>query len=577
MAQLSERSHSFLELYPSSADPTLFIRRHSEPFYILVHVDDFILVAKDLAQMTSVQAALSKALLMKDLGDFKHYLGMEITRDRQARTISLSQEFYINNVLKRFEMELCTPMDTPLPLQHLLTAPAVPTSEACTEPYPELVGSLMYAMMCTRPDLAYPVSVLSRYVALGRFTDLHWSAAKQVLRYLKGTKSHVLTLGGLSPPRLEDYTDSSWADDQTDRRSSQGYCFTLGSGIVRWRSTRSSAVSLSSCEAELYAGTMAAQEARWLTFLLQELGYPQSTPTLCTSRVALAFQRAATNEVHTARTASDSRTNQSPSQAIHLFLPRTSRSPANHPPANISPLFPHPSNTPLPTLPCQHSPANTPLPTLPCQHVRTPHPRSNSPALPPVSPHCRRSSVNRPPTPEPEGRVGGGGEPTSLRQVVDAKLLESGEKERLKTLLRDRLEECGWADDLLVYARAYVSKVGRENVSLEELIRAITPKGRGAWKGGGVCASFLFTRRAHCGGQGVTLTRFLSGFVSDFSGGTYLMQPSTPHTRCSLNAALHVCWIACAAMCFHVLTSASVPGPVKAELLQRIQSFLTTK
>ncbi|CAI7846694.1 unnamed protein product [Closterium sp. NIES-53] len=269
-----------LDFHPSSADPTLFIRRHSEPFYILVYVDDFILVAKDSAQMTSVQAALSKALQMKDLGDLKHYLRMEITRDRQARTISLSQEFYIDNVLKRFEMELCTPVATPLPLQHLLTAPAVPTPEACSEPYPELVGSLMYAMMCTRPDLAYPVSVLSRYVAPGRFTDLHWKAAKRVLRYLQGTKSHVLTLGGLSPPRLEGYTDSSWADDQTDRRSSQGYCFTLGSGIVSWRSTRSSAISLSSCEAELYAGTMAAQEARWLTFLLQELGFPQSAPTL---------------------------------------------------------------------------------------------------------------------------------------------------------------------------------------------------------------------------------------------------------------------------------------------------------
>ncbi|CAI7809046.1 unnamed protein product, partial [Closterium sp. NIES-53] len=269
-----------LEFLPSSADPTLFIRRHSKPFYILVYVDDFILVAKDSAEMTSVQAALSKALQMKDLGDLKHYLGMEITRDCQARTISLSQEFYIDNVLKRFEMELCTPVATPLPLQHLLTAPAVPTPEACSEPYSELVGSLMYAMMCTRPDLAYPVSVLSRYVAPGHFTDLHWKAAKRVLRYLQGTKSHVLTLGGLSPPRLEGYTDSSWADDQTDRRSSQGYCFTLGSGIVSWRSTRSSAVSLSSCEAELYAGTMAAQEARWLTFLLQELGFPQSTPTL---------------------------------------------------------------------------------------------------------------------------------------------------------------------------------------------------------------------------------------------------------------------------------------------------------
>ncbi|CAI7898427.1 unnamed protein product, partial [Closterium sp. NIES-54] len=269
-----------LDFHPSSADPTLFIRRHSEPFYILVYVDDFILVAKDSAQMTSVQAALSKALQMKDLGDLKHYLGMEFTRDRQARTISLSQEFYIDNVLKRFEMELCTPVATPLPLQHLLTAPAVPTPEACSEPYPELVGSLMYAMMCTRPDLAYRVSVLSCYVAPGCFTDLHWKAAKRVLRYLQGTKSHVLTLGGLSPPRLEGYTDSSWADDQTDRRSSQGYCFTLGSGIVSWRSTRSSAVSLSSCEAELYAGTMAAQEARWLTFLLQELGFPQSAPTL---------------------------------------------------------------------------------------------------------------------------------------------------------------------------------------------------------------------------------------------------------------------------------------------------------
>ncbi|CAI7811040.1 unnamed protein product [Closterium sp. NIES-53] len=154
-----------LDFRPSSADATLFIRRHSKPFYIMVYVDDFILVAKDSAQMTSVQEALSK-----------------------IRTISLSQEFYINNVLKRFEMELCTPMATRLPLQHLLTAPAVPTPEACTEPYPELVGSLMYAMMCTGPDLTYPISVLSRYVAPGRFTDLHWKAAKRVLRYLQGTK-----------------------------------------------------------------------------------------------------------------------------------------------------------------------------------------------------------------------------------------------------------------------------------------------------------------------------------------------------------------------------------------------------
>ncbi|CAI7815554.1 unnamed protein product [Closterium sp. NIES-54] len=269
-----------LDIHPSSADPTLFIRRHSEPFYILVYVDDFILVAKDSALMISVQAALSKALLMKDLGDLKHFLGMEITCDREARTISLSQEFYINNVLKRFEMELCTPMATPLALQHLLSAPAVPTPEACSEPYPELVGSLIYAIMCIQPNLAYPVSVISRYVAPGRFTKLHWSASKWVMRYPNGTMSLVLTLGGPSPPRLEGYTDSSWADDLSDRCSFQGYGFTLGSGVVSWCSTRSSAVSLSSCEAELNAGTMVAQVARWLTTFFQELGYPQPTPTL---------------------------------------------------------------------------------------------------------------------------------------------------------------------------------------------------------------------------------------------------------------------------------------------------------
>ncbi|CAI7855168.1 unnamed protein product [Closterium sp. NIES-53] len=239
-----------------------------------------ILVTKDQTELAAVKTALGEKLAMKDLGKLTNYLGMEITRDRTARTITLSQKFYINNVLTRFKMQEAASMPTPFSLQHQLTAPSVPSPEPCDEAYPELVGSLMYAMMCTRPDLAYPISVLSRYVAPGRFTSHHWSAAKRVLRYLKGTQDYVLTLGGSSPVRLEGYSDSSYADDQSDRRSSQGYCFTLGSGVVSWRSTRSSSVSLSTCEAELYAGTMAAQEARWLSFLLAELGYPQPVSTL---------------------------------------------------------------------------------------------------------------------------------------------------------------------------------------------------------------------------------------------------------------------------------------------------------
>ncbi|CAI7812131.1 unnamed protein product [Closterium sp. NIES-54] len=228
--------------------------------------------------MEQMKLSLQQRLKCKDLGDLTHYLGMAITRNRPARTITLSQSHYIGQVLEKFEMAHPKPVSTPLPFSHQL---APPTSPSSSHPYAELVGSLMYAMMCTRPDLAYPISVLARFVGTGRHTTEHWQAAKRVLRYLRGTKDHVLTLGGPSPPLLSGFNDSSWADSQPDRRSSQGYGFTLGgSGLVSWRSTRSSAIALSSCEPELYAGTMAAQESRWLCYLLAELGAPQRCPTL---------------------------------------------------------------------------------------------------------------------------------------------------------------------------------------------------------------------------------------------------------------------------------------------------------
>ncbi|CAI7860819.1 unnamed protein product [Closterium sp. NIES-53] len=151
-------------------------------------------------------------------------------------------------------MAQASPMATPLPFGHQLAPPISPSSSS--HPYAELIGSLMYAMMCTRPDLAYPISMLAHFVGTGHHTEVHWKAAKRVLRYLRGTKDHALTLGGSSPPLLSGFSDSSWADSQPDRRSSHSYGFTLGSGLVSLRSTCSSSVSLSSCEAELYAGTI---------------------------------------------------------------------------------------------------------------------------------------------------------------------------------------------------------------------------------------------------------------------------------------------------------------------------------
>ncbi|CAI5934201.1 unnamed protein product, partial [Closterium sp. NIES-65] len=115
-------------------------------------------------------------------------------------------------------------------------------------------------------------------VAPGRHRPEHMAAAKRVLRYLCSTSGMGLVLGGRSPVVLTGHADASWADDQATQRSSQGYTFSLGSRSVSWRATRSSSVLSSSCEAEIYVGAMAAQELRWLTYLLTDLGEPPRSP-----------------------------------------------------------------------------------------------------------------------------------------------------------------------------------------------------------------------------------------------------------------------------------------------------------
>ncbi|CAI7734814.1 unnamed protein product [Closterium sp. NIES-53] len=124
----------------------------------------------------------------------------------------------------------------------------------------------MYLMSCTRPDLAYPLSLLARYVAPGRHQKMHWEAAKRELCYLCSTSGMGLVLGGQGLVVLTSHSYAFCANDQTTHRSTQGYSFSLGTGSVSWRSTRSSSVLSSSYEAEIYAGAMAAQELHWLTY-----------------------------------------------------------------------------------------------------------------------------------------------------------------------------------------------------------------------------------------------------------------------------------------------------------------------
>ncbi|CAI7771298.1 unnamed protein product [Closterium sp. NIES-53] len=265
---------------PSTADPSLFLRTDTSLplFYILVYVDDLVFGTADTAGLAHVKSELQKRHTCTDLGELRSYLGLQITRDRARHTITLTQSHMVQQVLQRFGFTYSSPQATPLPTRHSLSALPSDESVESSGPYPELVGCLMYLMTCTRPDLAYPLSILTRYVAPGRHRPEHMAAAKRVLRYLCSTSGMGLVLGGRSPVVLTGHADASWADDQATQRSSQGYTFSLGSGFVSWRATRSSFVLGSSCEAEIYAGAMAAQELRWLTYLLTDLGEPPRSP-----------------------------------------------------------------------------------------------------------------------------------------------------------------------------------------------------------------------------------------------------------------------------------------------------------
>ncbi|CAI7816956.1 unnamed protein product [Closterium sp. NIES-54] len=265
---------------PSTADPSLFLRTDTllPPFYILVYIDNLVFATTDTAGLAHVKSELQKRDTCIDLGELRSYLGLQITRDRAQRTITLTQSHMVQQVLQRFEFTYSSPQATPLSTRHSLLALPSDESVEPSGPYPELVGCLMYLMTCTRPDLAYPLSILARYVAPGRHRPENMAAAKRVLRYLCSTSGLGLVLGGRRPVVLTGHADASWADDQATQRSSKGYTFSLGSGSVSWRSTRSSSVLGSSCEAEIYAGAMATQELSWLTYLLTDLGEPPRSP-----------------------------------------------------------------------------------------------------------------------------------------------------------------------------------------------------------------------------------------------------------------------------------------------------------
>lgn len=233
---------------------------------------------------------LNKSFAMKDLGPARQILGMQIVRDREAKKLWLSQEKYIQKVLHRFNMDKAKVVSTPLAMHFKLSTKQCPSSDDEKEdmkkvPYASAVGSLMYAMVCTRPDIAHAVGVVSRFLSNpGRD---HWNAVKWIMRYLCGTSSLSLCFG-TGKPILCSYTDSDMAGDVDTRKSTSGYLTTFAGGAVSWQSRLQKCVALSTTEDELIAVVEACKELLWMKRFIGELGCAQERYVLyCDSQSAI--------------------------------------------------------------------------------------------------------------------------------------------------------------------------------------------------------------------------------------------------------------------------------------------------
>ena len=243
--------------------------------FLVLYVDDILLIGNDIPELAVVKNWLGKQFSMKDLGEAAYILGIKIYRDRSRKLLGLSQSTYIDKVLKRFSMHESKRGFIPMSHGISLSKSQCPTSREEKErmdkiPYASAIGSIMYAMICTRPDISYALSMTSRYQS--NPGEAHWTAVKNILKYLRRTKDTFLVYGGEEELVVKGYTDASFQTDRDDFRSQSGYVFCLNGGAVSWKSSKQDTVADSTTEAEYIGASNAAKEAVWIKKFISELG-----------------------------------------------------------------------------------------------------------------------------------------------------------------------------------------------------------------------------------------------------------------------------------------------------------------
>uniref|UniRef100_A0AAV1V300 Integrase catalytic domain-containing protein n=1 Tax=Peronospora matthiolae TaxID=2874970 RepID=A0AAV1V300_9STRA len=251
----------------SDFDPCLYIKTSDgHCVFILVYVDDVLVTGSSLELIAQTKNDLKTRLEMTDSGKCAFVLGIELL-DGEDDSVTLCQRRYVDDILKRFGMDDCKAVASPVDMSSRLVS-----SDATTKvdaPFREAVGALMHLTTATRPDIAFAVGYVSRFMENPQ--EEHWVAVKRIFRYLQGTKTHGICYKPSAKIDFRGYSDADWAGELADRKSTSGYVFMLLGAPVSWGSKKQPSVSLSTSEAEYIALSLAIQEGKWIHRLLCEI------------------------------------------------------------------------------------------------------------------------------------------------------------------------------------------------------------------------------------------------------------------------------------------------------------------
>jgi Reverse transcriptase (RNA-dependent DNA polymerase)/gag-polypeptide of LTR copia-type/Integrase core domain/GAG-pre-integrase domain len=259
----------------------VFIRRNGADYDIIaIWVDDLFILSTSKQRKERVKTQILQEFEATDQGEPKLLLGIEINRDRNSNSIKISQERYIEKLIHRFGMKDSGSASTPLPIG-VQYQPADDNDQPFedTSLYRSAIGSLMYAAIATRPDIAYAVNSLSQFNT--KPTQMHWNAVKHIFKYLQGTKNIGIKYDmneGNASLGIVAYTDSD-NGKSFHKKAITGGVILLAGGAVKWMAEKQPIITLSTMEAEYVAANTIARNTKWLRQFLMELGFRQDIPS----------------------------------------------------------------------------------------------------------------------------------------------------------------------------------------------------------------------------------------------------------------------------------------------------------